>query len=218
MTWLFYWLLFDVFLRYPYIVVTLVLLYYFRDRIPSPTAYFQRQKAFTRLKQEVAINPHDSTARRNLGFILLEKNRPKEALDNFLDALKKDDSAEINHFAGVAYLRSGMPDKAVEHLKKAIAMDPRFRLGESYQWLGDAYNTLGRHEEALDTLKSCLSLNTTSIEGKYQYARALKGLGKKDEAKKAAEEGITFHRHNPRFLRRRDWRSYVRLKSLKRGL
>jgi tetratricopeptide (TPR) repeat protein len=221
MTWLtalLYFFVFNILIRHPYLLLIVVLVYIFRDRIPNPSIYLRRAKEFSRLKYEVNVNPYDSTARRDLGMVLLEKKRPKEALDNLLEALKKDDSAEINHLAGVAYLHSGNPENAAEHLKKAVSLDPRFRYGETYFYLGEALLALGRPEEALGYLKTGLSINNTSIEGIYQYARALSALGRKDEARKAAEEGIGYHKANPGFRRRSDWRSYVKLKNLKRGL
>ena len=104
-TLIFSFFLFRILFQYPYVLAIVVLAYIFRDRIPDPTAWFRRRKNYKRLTYEVSVNPHDSTARRDLGMVLLEKKRPKEALDNFLGALKKDDSAEINHLAGIAYLR-----------------------------------------------------------------------------------------------------------------
>ena len=213
-----YFFLFRILLQYPYIFIALVVAWFLRDRIPSPADWLRRQKAFGRLQQAVAVNPHDSTARRDLGLVLLEKNRPKEALDNFIEALKKDDSAEINHFTGVAYLRSGSAENAERYLRTAVKLDPRFRYGESWQYLGEALLALNRPDEAHDVLKQCLSINNTSIEGIYQYARALSTLGRKDEARKAADDGIRYHKANPAFRRRRDWRAYVKLKSLRRGL
>lgn len=222
MSWItaiFTFFLFSILLRHPYILVAVVLIYIFRERIPDPTAWFRRRKNFKRLTHEVSINPHDSTARRDLGMVLLEKGQPKEALDNFLEALKKDaDFGEVNHFTGLAYLRAGDAAKAVGYLQKAIKIDPKLRYGESYLYLGEALTTLGKPEEALDALKTYLSINNTSIEGMYQYARALAALGRKEEAKQAIEDGIKYHKHNPGFRRRRDWRSNVKLKALRRRM
>lgn len=218
-TYLLYFFLFNILLRHPYILVVVVLVYILRDRIPSPSNYFRRQREFNRLRRSVSVNPYDSTARRDLGLVLLDKGMPREALDQFLEALKKDPgSAEINHFTGLSYLRSGSPDKAVEHLKKAAEIEPRHRYGESHLYLGEAYLALNRPEDALESVKTYLSINNTSIEGSYAYARTLSALGRKEEARKAVEDGIRNHKGNPSFRRRRDWRWYVKLKALRRGL
>ncbi len=212
-------ILFNILLRHPYVLVIVVLVYIFRERIPSPADWVRRNRNFGRLKHEVSVNPYDSTARRDLGMVLLEKGQPKEALENFLEALKKDSEfGEVNHFTGLAYLRSGDAANAVGYLQKAIKIDPKLRYGESYLYLGDALTTLGKPEEAIDALKTYLSINNTSIEGLYQYARALTALGRKDEAKQAIEDGIRYHKNNPGFRRRRDWRSNVKLKALRRRM
>ena len=218
-TLIFSFFIFRILFQYPYLLAIVVLAYIFRERIPDPTAWFRRRKNYKRLMYEVNINPHDSTARRDLGMVLLEKGQPKEALENFLEALKKDSEfGEVNHFTGLAYLRAGDAAKAVGYLQKAIEIEPKLRYGESYLYLGEALTTLGKPEEALDALKTFLSINNTSIEGMYQYARALAALGRKDEAKQAIEDGIKYHKHNPGFRRRRDWRSNVKLKALRRRM
>ncbi len=217
-TWLLYFFLFNILLRHPYILVIAILIYIFRDRIPNPSDYFRRQREFNRLRQSVSVNPYDVTARRDLGLVLLDKGMPKEALEQFLEALKKDGSAEIYHFTGLSYLRSGNAEKAAEHLRKAAEMEPRLRYGESHLYLGEAYLAMNRPEDALESLKTYLSINKTSIEGLYSYARALGALGRKDEARQAIEEGIRNHKGNPSFRRRRDWPWYVKLKAFRRGL
>ncbi|MGA2193374.1 MAG: tetratricopeptide repeat protein [Nitrospirota bacterium] len=211
-----YFFIFTILLRHPYVLVALVLLYVLRDRLPNPAAFIRRQKDFSRLGRAVRINPYDSTARRDLGMVLLDKNRPKEALDNFMAALEKEpDSAEINHFVGLSSLRSGDPARAAGYFKKAIEIEPRLRYGESHLYLGESLLSLGKPEEAMATLKSFLDINNTSIEGLYLYAKALQSLGRSEEAKKAVEEGMRYHKGNPGFRRRRDWRSYVKLKALR---
>jgi len=211
--------LINILIRHPYILVAVVLIYIFRDRIPSPSAYFRRQKAFTRLRQAVSVNPYDATARRDLGMVLLDKGMPRDALENFIEALKKDkDSAELNHFAGLSYLRTGNAEKAVEHLLRSVEIEPRHRYGDSYLYLGEAYLALNRPEDALDSLKTFLSINSSGIEGLYSYAKALAALGRKEEARKAIEDGVRYHKANPSFRRKRDWRWYVKLKALRRGM
>ena len=212
-TYILYFILVNILFRHPYILVILVLLYVFRDRIPNPSDWVRRSQTYSRLKRTVEVNPYDSTARRDLGMVLLEKKMPQDALAHFLEALKKEpDSAEVNHFAGLAYLRSGNAGEAEKRLKKASELEPRLRYGESWLYLGEAEIALGKFDSALESLKKHLSINNTSIEGLYQYARALNALGKKDEARKAIEDGIRYHKGNPSFRRRRDWRSYVKLK------
>lgn len=222
MSWismLMYFLLFRVLFQYPYIVIPVIAVIVLRDRIPNPADLFRRRRKITALTTQVRVNPHDSTARRDLGMLLLDAGRPSEARENLAVAYNKDpDSAEINHLLGLSLLRSGQADNAAGHLKKAIEVAPRFRYGESHLYLGEAMMELDRPQDALKSLEEFIGINNTSIEGKYFVARALSALGRKDDALKAASEGIAFHKGNPSFRRRRDWRWYVRLKALRRRL
>ena len=216
---IFYYFIFTILLRHPYVLVAVVAAYLLRDRIPSPSAWLRRQRQFARLKYEVAVNPYDSVAGRNIGMVLLDKGRPAEALTHLLEALKKEPgSAEINHLVGLSYLRGGKPDDAVGYLTKSIEVEPRFRYGESHLYLGEALLAKKDVDEAIGSFKTYLSINNTSIEGLYGYASALTAAGRKDEAKKAAQDGIMYHKANPSFRRRRDWRWYVRLKGFKRTI
>ncbi|HEX9859958.1 MAG TPA: tetratricopeptide repeat protein [Nitrospirota bacterium] len=222
MTWLSmiaYYFLFSILFRYPYIFLAVVIAYILRDRIPNPADLFRRKKKIAQLNSMVSVNPYDSTARRDLGMLLLDAGRPGEARDNLIEAYRKDGgSAEINHLLGLAMLRTGQAEKAAGYLARAIEVEPRFRYGESYLYMGEAHLELGRPEDAVKTLNDFLAINNSSIEGKYFMAKALSLLGMKEEALKAAEEGIRFHRGNPSFRRRRDWRWNVKLKALRRRL
>jgi len=219
LTWIFYFLIFDLFLRYPYIVVAIVLIYVFRDRIPNPADLFRRKKKITSLFTQLGVNPSDLTARRDLGMLLLESGRPAEAREVLAEAYKKDpDSVEINHLLGLALLRSGKNGESVEHLNKAVEMESRFRYGESHLYLGEALLAQGNIQDALKSLREYMSINQTSIEGLYFLAKALAAAGDKKAAADAVAEGIRYHKGNPSFRRRKDWRWYVRLKSVRKGL
>jgi len=216
---LLFFLIYDVILRHPYVVIPIILLIIFRDRIPNPSEIFRRNKRRKLLTQAVSVNPHDFTSRRDLGMILLEKRKPAEALEVLRPASEKDgSSAEINHLMGLALLRSGKPQEAVDYLKKSIETDPRFRYGESHLYLGEALLEMKDADGALRSIEAYLDINQTGIEGLYQYAKALAALGDREKAKEVLIRAIKTHKSNPRFRRNRDWRWYVRLKSLKRSL
>ena len=214
-----YFLVFELLLRYPYVFVPLILLYVFRDRIPNPADFFRRRNKISRLHTHLDVNPYDLTARRDLGMLLLDARKPAEARDVLEEAYRKDgDSVEINHLLGLSLIRSGKPADAVGHLKSAVEKEPRFRYGESHLYLGEALLGAGKPEDALGSLKEYMSINSTSIEGLYFLGKTFATLGDKEAAAAAVRDGIKFHKGNPSFRRRKDWRWYVRLKSLKRGL
>ncbi len=222
MSWitaLFYFFIFGFLFRYPYIVLILILLYVFRDRIPNPADLFRRKRRIARLYRHLEVNPHDLTARRDLGMALLDSGRPADAREVLREANKKDgDSVEINHLLGLALLRSGSAGEATGYLKAAVEKEPRFRYGESHLYLAEAHLAEGRPDESLKSVREYLAINSTSIEGQYCLAKTLAALGDKKGAAQATADGIKYHKGNPSFRRRRDWRWYVRLKGVKRGL
>lgn len=211
--------LFRILFAYPYVFIALIALYILRDRIPNPADLFRRKRKIAQLTRMVEVNPYDSTARRNLGMLLLDEGKPADAATHLAEAYKKElDSAEVNHLMGIALLQSGKPGEAVPYLEKVIAVEPRFRYGESHLYLAEAQLALGKREDALASLERFMGINSTSIEGKYFLAKTLHALGRKQEARTAADEGIRFHKGNPSFRRRRDWRWDVKLKAIRRAM
>ena len=80
-----------------------------------------------------------------------------------------------------------LSEKAIDLEKKAIELNPR--LSHAHQWLGAAYNGLGRHDEAIESIKEAIRLEPNNAGAHASLARAYwigKGL---------IEEGITELQH-----------------------
>ncbi len=63
-----------------------------------------------------------------------------------------------------------LAEKAVEYELKAIALNPK--LAKAYDWLGGAYMTLNRYDEAIAAVKTSLELDPHSLGARQTLARA----------------------------------------------
>ncbi len=57
------------------------------------------------------------------------------------------DSALLRYGLGGEYLKAGQPEKAIEHLYKAVALDPRY--SAAWKLLGKTLADAGRADEAI---------------------------------------------------------------------
>ena len=94
------------------------------------------------------------------GLAALKANNYANALPHFVDALKRfPDAANLHNELGYTFRKLGRLDKAFEHYKRALAIDPRHRgaheyIGEAYLMKGDVASA----EKHLEALRSICTL------------------------------------------------------------
>lgn len=108
------------------------------------------------LKAIIASDPENAEALNALGYSLADHTeRYTEAL-SYVEralALKPDDPAVLDSMGWVQF-RLGKPEKALEYLKKAVALMPD---GEISAHLGEVLWSVGRREEAWNTWEGALA-------------------------------------------------------------
>jgi non-specific serine/threonine protein kinase len=89
----------------------------------------------------------------------------------------------------------GIPElshKAIEFEKKAILLNPR--LSHAHQFLGGAYNSIGRYDEAIEAIKEAMRLDPDNAGGHAALARVYWiGKGMVDESITELERAITIN-------------------------
>src|SRR5262245_407863 len=107
--------------------------------IPDPVLFVKHAARVRSLRNAVEVNPSNAVARAQLAEIWLDKRRPRRAIPLLEQALVRDPkSAELKYLLGLAHLRSGRPDVALEPLAEALALDQKVRYGSAYLAIGDA--------------------------------------------------------------------------------
>jgi tetratricopeptide (TPR) repeat protein len=191
-----------------------------RGFLPDPVVWLRTMGKISRLRAEIAINPSNMMATRDLARLYLERKRPKQAIfliektrQRMAESTRHPqgslDDAELLFQLGIARLKCGEPEAALEPLVAAIAIAPEVGRGDPYLVAGDALAKLGRWEEAEDSLERFIGKNQSSVQAYVKLARAR--AKRKDEAgsKDAITQGKQTWGVLPSFKRRHEWPWYV---------
>ncbi|MBI4160824.1 MAG: tetratricopeptide repeat protein, partial [Acidobacteria bacterium] len=109
----------------------------------------QYPEAERHLRRALDLNPHFTDVYNNLGIVYRKMGDFPRALAVYDQALLDPTyrTPEKVHFnRGQTYLEMQEPEKAVESLRTAIAIAPRF--GKARLLLAETFRALGRHAEA----------------------------------------------------------------------
>jgi tetratricopeptide (TPR) repeat protein len=205
------WMLLAYALRRPWLLAGVVFFLLLRRYIPDPAALFRALARGRKLRSQVAINPANITARRDLATVYLDVLRPRAALNVIEGALARAPSdPELLYLSGVALERSGRHEAALAPLVRAVDLDPRVGFGAPYLVAGDALSALGRYEESVDAYERYVATNGGDVVGYVRLARVQARLGERESAEKALTDGVETWHSLPGARRRRSFfRGYL---------
>jgi len=177
----------------------------------------QDESAIRDLKQQVAINPSNATALKDLGRLCVRKKRYQTArhyLEQAIDRL--EDSDEANYFLGLAYLKTGREDEGLSRINKALALNPRLLYGEPYLRLGEYYLEHDKRAEALTMLNHFKEIHSSSSEGFYQLGRLYLKLGDHEKAREMFKKAYEVFKMSPWYKKKIDrpwaWKAWFKMK------
>ena len=206
-------------LQYPYLLLAGAAVFVLKRWLPDPYLWLKHARKVKRLKQEIAQNPDNVTARRDLAKIWLEKKRPRRALKLLEEARRRDgQSEELAFLQGKALLLSGRPEEALPPLIEAAGKNERFQYGDAYLIAGRALYALGRNAEAEDAFARYVKINSSSVEGRVRLACARREQKDAAGAKAATREALDTFSHVPRFRQRAELWWYLRARLMTVGL
>jgi tetratricopeptide (TPR) repeat protein len=159
-------------------------------------------------------------ATRDLARLYLELKRPRKAIELIEKTRERMaqstrhpqgslDDAELLFQLGIARMKSGQTEAALEPLVAAVAIAPDVGRGDPYLVASDALMKLGRWEEAEDSLDRFLAYNQSSVEAYVKLARAR--AKQKDDAgsKEALAQAKQTWNVLPSFKRRHEWQWWL---------
>jgi predicted Zn-dependent protease len=185
---------------------------YISARIFQVPRVINRWRTIRELERTVKTNPHDATARADLGRLLVEAGRPSRALPHLETAYARaPEVTETVYYLGAARLRLDDETKGRPLIEEALARDPRIGYGEPHLRLADYYLDRGRAADALVHLERFVEMHASSVEGQYKLARAYAATGHRDRARSALDEAARAYSGAPGFKRREErlWRLRV---------
>ncbi|RAP28402.1 hypothetical protein C2W64_04836 [Brevibacillus laterosporus] len=202
------------------LLVILLLIYLLDLRymrlFPSWFRPIKQSSRLRKIKNDLRLNPHDTSAKLEVARILMEKKRYEEAYQ-YLNAIFSvmNDSAEYLSDYGICQIKQGQVDQGEANVLRAFAINPRVKYGEAYLYLSESYAEQDT-AKSLSYLKSLQQLNSSSAEVYYRMGQLYEYLGEKQEAKQAYREAIEVYRGLPTYKKRMERRwsllSWFRIK------
>src|SRR6267142_2218895 len=131
-------------------------------------------EAIEEFRKAIALDPAFPRAHYYLGLTyLLDEGQSKlsEALEEFKTELTANrDEYFANYYLGVVYIFQRKWDLAITFFQRASTIQPNNP--DPYFQLGQAYQELGKHEQAIEVLKKAIALNPFLAHNKYQVTTA----------------------------------------------
>ncbi|SDW75635.1 Tetratricopeptide repeat-containing protein [Marininema mesophilum] len=188
---------------------------------PSATRPLRRNRQILKLKDALKLNPHDTSNKRELARLLIEKKNYKDALPWLSEALTAiPDSAAIQAEKGLCLLKLNRRTEGEQMLLAALEVESLVLYGEPYLRLGEAFAAHDQ-KKALTYLEKFKDINTSSSEAWYRLGQIYRKLSRSDDARQAFEEAIEIYRILPKYKKRseRTWalHSSIRLALLPLG-
>ena len=169
------------------------------------------------LKVQVAINPSNAMALKDLGRLCVRKKRYKTARHYLEQAIERlEDSDEANYFLGLACLMTDQEKEGLARIQKAMSINPRLLYGEPYLKLGEYYLQHDKRTEALDMLNRFKEIHSSSSEGFYQLGRLYSKLGDTEKAHEMFGKAYEVFKVSPWYKKKIDrpwaWRALFKMK------
>jgi len=139
-----------------------------------------------------ARKTHESQISYGRGLMCLENKFNDRAIEEFNRAIASDPAfALAHHDLGVAYLRKGSYEQAIDAFKKSLKLNPEVSMREmAYYNLGLAYLDLSRNDEAIGAFNQSLQLNSQDPETHHFLGMAYLGKERYDEAITAFQQSL----------------------------
>lgn len=200
----------------PIYATVLVLVWFFRDRLPDPWFRFRMWRRAVGYRRDLAANPANLSAQEGLMEAYLALGQRKKAettalalIERMVSEKPRRGTPESEALAWYCVARArGASEGALDAIIRCVDLSPGFRQGEPYALAGTVLESLGRFEQAEESYERWTECNRSSLAGHRGLSRVRVKLGRSADARKAIDEGLSVYRSLPGFRRareRRDW-------------
>jgi TolB-like protein/class 3 adenylate cyclase/Tfp pilus assembly protein PilF len=150
----------------------------------------------------LSIAPEKAPGHVCLGIVRIYSSRVGQGIAELERALAIDHNlADAHAYIGIAKCFLGRAEETEMHVKDALRLSPRDTFAHLWRtYLGVASVFLGKDEEAVTQLRHANEINRNFHPAHFYLAVALAGLGRLDEARVAAQDGLSI---DPTFTIRR---------------
>ena len=152
----------------------------------NPAAALER--ALELANRAVALDDQLPQAYRALSYAYLHRREYQNSIDAIQRAIALDpNDADGRASLALSHVYDGNYETAIRMLRAAMQMNPHYPARYASA-LGHAYYFLGRHEDAVTTLRDAIERNASLLSSHVFFTAALSRLGRNDEAAWAATQ------------------------------
>jgi len=150
----------------------------------------------------LSIAPEKAPGHVCLGIVRIYTNRVAQGIAELERSLAIDRNlADAHAYIGMAKCFLGRAEETEAHVHDALRLSPRDTFAHLWRtYLGVASVFLGKDEDAVTQLRHAIEISRNFHPAHFYLAVALAGLGRLDEARVAAKEGLSI---DPTFTIRR---------------
>ncbi len=160
-----------------------------RDKKIAGVALIIPSKPVEVPEKEPVIRPDDADIYYNLGVVLGNEGKYKEAVDAYKNAVRiRPGFAAAYYNLGFAYDETGMYQQAVEAYRQAVILRPDD--ADIYYNLGVALGKAGRYKEAVEAYGKAINVRPDYAEAHYNQGFAYNELGMYKEAETAYRQAV----------------------------
>lgn len=125
----------------------------------------------------------------NMGTILMQRNKPTDAVESFKKAITlSPDLAVAYYLCGSALYRANRDEEAIGMFRKSVELDPAH--ADSFFYLGNLEGLMGETDKALSHLAAAVRLNPELADAHYNMARLYAEAGKIPDACRAYDRAV----------------------------
>jgi tetratricopeptide (TPR) repeat protein len=143
------------------------------DRLISRQDY---RNAIGQLELQTRLLPFDAPTREELGILLGNQSRPREARAQFEELVRlRPHEADGYYYVGSTYLDTNQPALAIPWFQQAVGLKPDFPL--AHNQLGLALASIGKLHDAELCFARAVELSPDDADARSNLERARRELG-----------------------------------------
>jgi protein O-GlcNAc transferase len=139
--------------------------------------YAEAEGALNRI---LTLSPLDVAAKKQLAWVDFKLERYPNSIRDY-ESVRDSLGTADRYYLAQAYAKTNKTDRAVEHFREVIRLDPENYRGV-YCNMAYAYYDATRYDRAISVVQEGLAQDTSSACLKYCWAQALDKLGRHQEA------------------------------------
>jgi tetratricopeptide (TPR) repeat protein len=145
------------------------------------------------------LRPADDSARRDRGLVYgFTDRRQAEGLKELVWYVQKHPDDPLGHYDLAQLAWRDHPQEAIDHLDRALRLDPRFAAAEVD--LGWLLNRLGRTAEALPHFEKAVGIKPRDAQALNQLGSAYIAMDRPAEAEKVLRQAVAISPDDPEIL------------------